>query len=248
MNATGECWIARHTAMLARRSIQKIVNDSSTFLPSSKLENLVRRLNTSNRDAIEAEWELIVLTALASIGRVEHEVDRGGSSRLDVGFESVPLGAFVADIRTVSDEGYDRENPVHEFSTELSRISEMLRSSGIQGGFYYRVNGVAASVRRGQYKTNLKLPFTHDFKPVIFHTPKFKAFLAAVQAEPSHDHTVDINNENVSLSITFSSRFAAGQYGSYLSYNQAHDVIHNVVWQALKEKSTQIKRAGLLVS
>jgi hypothetical protein len=231
--------------MLARRSIQKIVNDCSTFLPPPKLENLVKRLDTSNRDALEAEWELIVLTALASIGRVEHEADLGGSSRLDVRFESVPLGRFVADIRTVSDEGYDRKNPVHEFSTELSRVSEILRSSGVQGGFYYRVNGVSASVRSGQYKTKLKLPFTFDFKPVIFHTPKFKAFLAAVRAEPSQDHTVDINNEEVSVSITFSARFAGVQYGSYLSFNQAHDVVHNVVWRALKEKSTQIKRAGL---
>ena len=53
--------------MLARRSIQKIVNDSRIFLLPPKLENLVKRLNTSNRDALEAEWELIVLTALASI-------------------------------------------------------------------------------------------------------------------------------------------------------------------------------------
>jgi len=230
--------------VLARRSIQNILSCCATSLPAAKLDGLVKRLNAQNRDALEAEWELIVLAALASVGSVEYEAALGGSSRLDVRFHSRTLGRFVGDVRTVSDESYDRENPVREFSTYLSRISDALRDSGLEGGFCYRVNGDPASVRNGRYKTKLKLPFSHSFKRLIFNAPEFKTFLAAVRGEPRRDHTMEISNSELSVSITFSPRYSGVQYGSYLSYNQAHDLVHNVVWQALKEKSAQIKRAG----
>jgi hypothetical protein len=230
--------------MLARRSIQKILNEGTDFLSPDKLQGFVRRLNANNRDSLETEWELIVLATLASIGSVEHEPDMGGSSRLDVRFESPRLGRFVAEVRTVSDEGYDRENPVEAFSAELSRMADALRSSGIQGGLNYRVNGVSASIRSGRYKTKLTLPLGQGFKHFIFDTPEFKAFLTEVRAEPCERHSLDINKRQVSVSIAFSPASAGIQYGSYLSYNQAHDLDHNVIWNALKNKSAQIKRAG----
>src|SRR5438034_5346379 len=93
--------------MFARRSIQKLLNESGGFLMPAQLERLAARLNARNRDAVEAEWELVVLAALASIGAIEHEADLGGSTRLDVRFHALALGRFVADIRTVSDETYN---------------------------------------------------------------------------------------------------------------------------------------------
>jgi hypothetical protein len=229
--------------MLARRSIQKLLNESGGFLMPAQLERLVARLNARNRDTVEAEWELIVLAAFASIGAIEHEADLGGSTRLDLRFRSLVLGRFVADIRTVSDETYNRENAVHEFSGELTRISAELRREGIQGGLDYRVNGVSASPRQGRYKTKLTLPFSHEFKRVIFNKD-FGAFLDAIRAEPNQSREFQVNNEEASVSITFSPRAGGFSFGSHLSYNQAHDAVHNVVWQALKHKSAQIKHAG----
>ena len=229
--------------LLARRSIQKLINESGKFLADAQVQRLVERLNANNRDAVEAEWELLILAALTSIGTVEHEADLGGSARLDVRFHGFGLGTFVADIRTVSDETYHRENPVQEFSSELSKMEKDLRTEGIQGAFDYRVNGVSASTREGRYKTKLTLPYSHELKRVVFNT-EFTAFLDAIRGEPNQSRRFDVNNKEASLSITFTPRADGARFGSHLSYNQAHDVVHNVVWQALKDKSRQIKRAG----
>src|SRR5258708_2868788 len=136
--------------MLARRSIQKLLDQSIGYVSPDQLVRFVAHLNRHNPDSVEAEWELIILAALASLGNVEHEPDLGGSSILDVRFRS-PLGMFIADVRAVSDEQYHRENPVHEFSNEISKLAEKLRNEGIQAGFDYRVNGIAASVWERRY-------------------------------------------------------------------------------------------------
>jgi hypothetical protein len=177
------------------------------------------------------------------MGSVEHEADLGGSSRLDICFKSTTLGAFIGDVRTVSDDGYDRENPQSQFAAHLSRIAGEMNTSGIQGGFSYRINGIHASVWHRRYKTRLKLPPAHALVPRIFKTPAFRTFLRDIRAEPGKERTVTIDNQETSVAVIFSPR-GTFQFGSYLSYNQAHDFVHNVVWGALESKSDQIKRAG----
>ncbi len=228
--------------MLARRSIQKLLNDGIGYLSRDQLDNFVTRLNRHNSGSVGAEWELIILTALASLGRIEHETDLGGSSRLDVLFHS-PEVEFIADIRAVSDRECHRENRVQEFSYELSKLADKLRSEGIQGGFDYRVNGIAASVLERRYKTKLVLPFPQEFNRVIF-SGEFKTFLEAVRHEPTKSHTLVVDKQEASVSIVFSPRPGGFQSGSYPAYNLAHDLTHNVVLGALKDKSDQIKRAG----
>jgi hypothetical protein len=52
--------------MLARRSVQKMLEESVTYLSAEQVRRFVTHLNRNNRDSIEAEWELIMLAALAS--------------------------------------------------------------------------------------------------------------------------------------------------------------------------------------
>ena len=137
---------------LSRRSVQRLLYDSASYLTDGQRQALAARLNRNNRDTIEAEWELAVLASLASVGEVEHEPDLGGRARLDVRFRS-PTFRFVGDVRAVSDEGYHRENPIHRLADEFYRLGEKLHSEGIQGGFDFRVNGVQAAPWVGRYKT-----------------------------------------------------------------------------------------------
>jgi hypothetical protein len=228
--------------MLARRSIQKLLDQSIGYLSPNQLDRFVTHLKRHNPDSVEAEWELIMLAALASLGNIEHEPDLGGSSRLDIRLRS-PQAKFIADVRVVSDEQYHRQNPVQEFSNKLSNVAENLRSEGIQGGFDYRVNGIAASVWERRYKTKLVLPLSHEFKRVIFNR-QFKAFVDAIRRDPGKSHTFAMDTKEASVSIVFSPRRGGFQSGSYLAYNVAHDYTHNVVWRALEDKSDQLKRAG----
>jgi hypothetical protein len=124
------------SSMLSRRSIQRLLYDSATYLADGQRQALAARLNRNNRDTIEAEWELAVLASLASVGEVEHEPDLGGRARLDVRFRS-PSFRFVGDVRAVSDEGYHRENPIHRLAGELykrcTRCDSECRVPGARG-------------------------------------------------------------------------------------------------------------------
>jgi len=228
--------------MLARRSVQKMLNESVAYLSTEQVKRLVAHLNRNNRDAIGAEWELIMLAALASMGVVEHEPNLGGTSRLDVRFRS-PTLKFVADVRAVSDETYNRENPVQELSTALGEQAAILRKEGIAGGFDFRVNAAQADPRRGKYKTKLILPFVHEFQEIIFDAA-FDDYLANIRREPSKVHHHAVDKDAASVSIVFNPGGLGGRFFSHPAYNLAHDLIHNVVYQALERKSRQIKRAG----
>ena len=65
--------------MLARRSIQRLLDGSAAYLDLPQINRFVTHLNRNNPDSLEAEWELIILAALSSIGIVQHEPNLGGS-------------------------------------------------------------------------------------------------------------------------------------------------------------------------
>jgi len=60
--------------MLTRRAVQALL-DKLVVKPES-LAALVTRLNSSGKSALEAEWELIVLSALSTVGVVDYEPER----------------------------------------------------------------------------------------------------------------------------------------------------------------------------
>ena len=99
------------------------------------IADCARRLNCNDpQDQLSAEWELFVLDAFNKLGRIGHEEDLGCSSRLDLSFYGNSIQPmFVADIRSVSDEGLHKENPVAELQRQLHRH---LRKRGIKTGSF----------------------------------------------------------------------------------------------------------------
>jgi len=227
--------------VLARRSIQHLIGSSTSYLTAEQVGRLVDHLNRGNRDSIEAEWELIALAALNSVGQIIHEPDLGGPAKLDVRFSSPEL-KFVADITAVSDDAYDRVNPVQKLAREIGAIAMQLEEKGVVGSWYFNVKGTPACVRERVYKTKLRVPSAHRLRKAVFDL-RFRRFLEAIQAAPNevHQHTIDTAEAGLEF------RFTPGGTGiqfSHLSYNLPHDQVHNVVYQALERKSDQMKRAG----
>jgi len=227
--------------MLARRSIQKLIDGSASYLSPQKTDRLVRHLNRNDRLSVDAEWELIVLAALASIGTVQHEPDLGGTSRLDVRFRSSFMN-FVADVTALSDEIVERENRVRHLSQELLKWQGQLSKEGIHGGFQFRVGAIDACVRKGLYKTKLVLPAQQEFRQYVFDQ-KFDEFISAIRHAPSQVRHHIVNNSRACVSMVFTPG-ARGQASMHPPYKVAHDIEHNIVYQALHSKSAQIKRAG----
>lgn len=109
-------------ALFLRREIQRRIEEAAAFVPTAKLDGLIRRLNLENKQAIEAEWELAWLTALSRVGEVDYETSfPTGTSFPDIHFKQGSF-SFVVDVTSASDGGYERENPINEFSRAIEQL------------------------------------------------------------------------------------------------------------------------------
>jgi hypothetical protein len=169
-------------ALLTARSIQKLLDESSTFLTAKPGEDLARRLNLPNQ-ALAAEWELIALSALSYVGVVEHEPRLSGATRLDVQFFQPGTGLkFIGDITTLSDDRVQK-NSVDFLLQELPRY---LDKKGIRGHL-----SVGIDCESGEHSSVLpRLPDPHIVKPYAFEVPAFRDFVASIRSDIAGTHHV----------------------------------------------------------
>src|SRR5690606_7787367 len=92
--------------IFARRAIQKRIEELRETLDQSSVDDLVARLNRIGKDRLAAMWEVVVLSGLAKIGILEHELPLRSGRRPDIRFSN-PEVRFTADITSVSDSGLD---------------------------------------------------------------------------------------------------------------------------------------------
>ena len=222
-------------AILTRRALQGLIDELP--LPSIAIDKLVHRLNEP--DSFAAEWELIILSALSKVGAVEHEPKLGGPANLDFRFTSKSCSTVVGDITAISDDEANRLNPISVLEGELYRrtYSLSLPGSFVANPSYEYLNG---------HKVRLKLPASHRFTPSIFNST-FDAFLEVVKAASDHSHSVLIQNDEASLTIVYSPAKTVARILSYPSFRIARNVVHNPIYNRLKKKADQLKRAGRLV-
>lgn len=226
--------------MLSRRSIQTLIDRSAGFLSSEQVKRLVHRLNRNKRCSLDAEWELIILAALATFGSVKHEPDLGGSKRLDVRFRS-PWLSFISDVKAVCDEDYDRKNPVDHLARGFARQEKRLRRQGISGWFYFHPEASFAQPKEGRYKTTLILPKNTD---TVFASPQFLEFIECIRREPLASRSILLRDVETEVNITWNPGNASWRLSGHPAYNLANDFVHNVVHNALEDKADQIRQAG----
>src|SRR5256885_2211578 len=110
-------------AIFSRRTIQRLINENDLFTERSDLKEQVKKLNlvkkTQPKDAISAEWEIIILNVLSKFGKVLHHEKFAGSRPIDI-YLKLPNSSFIADIVSVSDEGTNKQNPVEELNDWLN--------------------------------------------------------------------------------------------------------------------------------
>ena len=109
-------------ALFSRRNVQKMLNHNAPFLSLTQMQKHVDDLNQNDESSIAAEWEVALLYALSHFGRVKHEPDYGKKPDIDFTLKGHPEHSFFADIRTVSDKGYENDNPQENFVSEMNRI------------------------------------------------------------------------------------------------------------------------------
>ena len=226
--------------LFSRRSIQRMLDENSEWMPIEALRSQVRRLNNpSNPSPLSAEWEVAVLNALSRHVRITHEQDLG--SRPDILFE-VGGCIVIADVTAVSDKRIFRANPVDNLTDEFFRRIQPLLQSGLRGGFGLNINE-AAPRKRGKKKTppSLRIPAPHRFKKIIFNE-SFGAFLRELKNSPNDPHNFRVKNQECDLSLSFQPG-GSGWTVMRVRCDQTTILQKNPLWTALDGKRRKLAKA-----
>jgi len=216
-----------------------MLDENDGFLTAMQLDGHVARLNRKDFQALEAEWEVAVLNAFSKLGVVQHEPDLGGAAKLDILFtpDRGPAIGILADITTVSDEGFEEESPVKAFFVELSKWIDKF---GLTGDGFELALGSHPAKKFGDNR-NAKLPPRGEFAREIFNA-KFKAFLKKIKDNRGQPASYYVLTDKTDIRLTYTpgERFFTS---TWASYNRATSKTRNPVFNALKSKTqNQLKK------
>jgi len=225
-------------AIFSRRVLQRIINENNSILRRGQLAKHVDALNRANEESLAFEWEAVLLNALSKVGTVVYEPDLGSQNKVDLHFSSDidPSQSFIADITTVSDKGYEAENPVRAFHEELLRI---LRKSGLNPNHFSLDIGGETEGQFEKRKMKLKLPSPGKFKEIF--NESFDEFIREVIRKRDMSNSFVMRTEffDVSISYNPNQKYFMSHYPSYTT---AYSPTNNPVYNSLKRKVRQIKK------
>jgi hypothetical protein len=244
-------------AIFPRRIIQHLINENATFLKPRDTKKIVAHLNRMHKEkTLAPEWEVVIIHALSKLGKVDYEIDFGGRNP-DICFRPFadPKQSFAAEITTISDKGFDANNPIEVLRSQvIDRVairglrlnSFHFKVDANQGQKYRRYHKFTKEGRlskpffEGGKKTELKLPGVARFGEKIFNA-EFEKFLDEIQKAPlaNNDHVVYNQSENISFSISYRPK-ERGSTTTHLSYKQIANITENQIYQALENKANQL--------
>src|ERR1041384_772074 len=183
-------------AIFSRRTIQRLINENASFLTRKQIKNHVDKLNNGD---LGAEWEVVLLNVFSKLGRVEHEKNFNGK-KPDINFISKDRSLeFLADIKTVSDEGIELKNSQKQLD---ERLHEEIKEKNIKGTWSCAIGGNYEEARKNGSMVQLKLPALARFNQEIFNE-SWEEFTSEIQKQPGRKHTYEIKTDTVDLSISY---------------------------------------------
>lgn len=228
-------------ALFLRREIQRRIEEAAAFVPPDKLDGLVRRLNLPHKQAIEAQWELVWLTALSRVGEVGYEVPfPGGTSFPDIHFKQGCF-SFVSDITSASDEGYEDENPVNEFNRA---IDSLYRKHNARGGFSVKIDSEVVGAY-GDARVKLHIPGKSEVH--AFMQQHFSDFVRSAVANPEAPSSFAAEFGGRTIAMAYNPKQRPYDHGAgHLTPNVPYSARRNPVHNALKAKKEQLKKSGFI--
>jgi hypothetical protein len=223
--------------MFPRRTIQRLVDEAAAIMTGEQLRALVTRLNLKNRQVIEAIWELVWVTALARGGTVTHEPALPGATTFpDVHYKEGTI-EFIADVATVSDEGYEENNPVDEFREALDRL---YRKHKVVGGFGLSQLPAKHVGKYRDSKVKVMLPPVGEIPRFV--RLNFEPMVREVAATPDKPASREVKMPGGG-NVKFDYNPQPGTYNSgpgHLSFDVPYSLSRNPVANALKGKKSQL--------
>ncbi|WP_163701566.1 hypothetical protein [Adonisia turfae] len=231
-------------AIFPRRVVQKCLDEirSLNLLPEEKLTRLIQKeLNSSDPvKSIACEWEVIILSALSKVSRIEYEKNFIEGGRTPDVFCGLPSGTcFLADITTVSDRAAHKENPAHYF---FQQVREFLSRRGVSStaGIDIRIGGDSVG-KYGDQKAKLALPQKGDIPRFI--NQNLSSFAKDISSNESAPRKFSIDDGTIKVQVTYApDRGSSG--GGYPSYTSFYSPTRNPIFNKLEQKAKQLKESG----
>ena len=223
--------------IFSRRIIQKLLNENRTFLSEEHTTAHVKKLNKQDSTSIATVWEVAILNALNQIGQVEHEVKFRGNNKPDIYYQSPNMQSFVADVTSISDETYDKENPINYFNECLSSFFKKkgLALKGLDISFGDKKVGTY-----GDQKTQISIPEKKDIHTFI--KQELHQIRDAIQINPTKSFQKTIKRDKTSLLIRYNPQNPYYTH-SHTCYNVPYSLIKNPLHNRLKKKADQLRGA-----
>jgi len=224
-------------AIFSRRSLQRMLQYSATYVPEPRRQAYVRALNKGEPSSLSVEWELALLWGFGHVAQLAHEPENSGPDLVIRTSESDPP-VLVADVTAVSDRGIKDANP-HEESEHQLKL-EIKRHKLRAGRFTYEIS----SETRGSYQERtvvLRLPPKGEL-PQVFKK-EIRPFFKEIQQRPDEKHVYAAPPRLGEFWITYN---PSQQYfrGGYTVYRKPKSLTRNPVFNALKTKAKKLRDSG----
>ena len=209
-------------------------------MTASQLDRHVRLLNLEDGQEAGAEWEVVLLNSLNRFGRVQYEPNLGGKSQPDLLVSGCDgIEPFVVEITSVSDAGYERDNPLRDFEDAFHKLAR--KKTLAPGGFDFQIGGEEV----GEYpeqKTRLLLPNRGDIKRFVDDT--YATFLDEIRVEPNRTRSHKLKEPTLQICVTYDPKRLGFSSTGHPSYTSLKARRNNTLFNALSKKAKQLKQCG----
>lgn len=222
----------------ARRTLQRLLTECLPILPAARVSALANAFNSDHKSSLAAQWELVLISALRSLGRLEYEPDTGGGRKLDLVLHSslnaVPVGL---EITAVSDDHNRMLHPFDAFQQELARRIEKV---GLKpAGFHSEIGAIVVTHgKKRRYVMGVPRPSAF----ADFFDREFDTFLRDIARDGRTSRSFRRWSDSSQVEITYT------PYEEYMTASYAggddNDVRDNSVFRAAEDKAAQIRGSG----
>jgi hypothetical protein len=206
---------------------------------STQEKDLITRLNGRKRQAISAEWEVVITAAFARNANVRYEpILRGKRPDLLISIRE-NSAEFIADIVAISDDTSDKNNPASFFFEEFRRFTK--KYGLIRGGFDIRI-GDRISGKWPDKVNKLLLPRKNDIPSFIKR--ELANLMRSIVAEPTARHKYERVDGDIDVRIMYDPTHLGYTTGGFSSYSSAYSLTRNPLFAALNSKAKKLRECG----